>query len=131
MGFFNSIFGGNTGEDRKTAEKTAWIGLTSIDQLVDIAQDSTARTQVIFKHSTTCGVSRMVLNGFQKNPIFKENTIDYYLLDIHRYRDVSNEIAKKFQVVHQSPQLLVIKNGETVVHESHGSINAVTLEKYV
>ncbi|HDZ14982.1 hypothetical protein LCGC14_1115300 [marine sediment metagenome] len=131
MGFFNSIFGSNNSEERQTVEKSPWIGLTSIDQLEEIEKNSTARTQVVFKHSTTCGVSRMVLNGFQKNPIFKENTIDYYFLDIHRHPDVSNEIARKFQVVHQSPQLLVIKNGETVAHDSHGSINALTLEKYV
>lgn len=131
MGFFNSIFGNNNNEDKQTEKPSPWIGLTSTDQLDEINEKSNARTQVIFKHSTTCGVSRMVLNGFQKNPIFKENTIDYYFLDIHRHRDVSNEIAKKFQVVHQSPQLLVIKNGETVAHDSHGSINELTLEKYV
>ena len=131
MGLFNTIFGNNKGNGKDSEEKSPWILLTSLEQLDDIAQESTIRTQVIFKHSTTCGVSRMVLNMLQKNPAYSKNTMDFYFLDLHRHRDISNEIARKFQVLHQSPQLLVIRNGQTVAHDSHGGINAIDLEKYI
>ena len=131
MGLFNSLFGSNGDKENKTEEKLPWIMLSSISQLDEIEKKSKSRTQIIFKHSTTCGVSRMVLNGFQRNPIFLDNNADFYFLDLHRYRDISNEISAKFQVFHQSPQLLVIRNGQTVAHDSHGGINAISLEKYL
>ena len=131
MGLFNSIFGSNKDGESKQEEASPWIMLTALEQLDDIAKKSVSRTQVIFKHSTTCGVSRMVLNGFERNPVFKENSADFYFVDLHRHRDISNEVAQKYQVHHQSPQLLVIRNGQTVAHDSHGGVNEIALEKYV
>lgn len=131
MGIFNTIFGSNKGSEKESEEKSPWITLTSLEQLDAIEHKSAARTQIIFKHSTTCGVSRMVLNMFQKNPLLQGNSLDFYFLDLHRHRQISNEIAQKFQVLHQSPQLLVIRNGQTVAHGSHGGINEMDLEKYV
>lgn len=60
-----------------------------------------------------------------------ENDLDLYYLDLLSFRDVSNEVGYKFQVMHQSPQLLVIKNGVTVVHASHGAINDINLAQFV
>ncbi|TNF08335.1 MAG: DUF2847 family protein, partial [Bacillota bacterium] len=53
-----------------------------------------------------------------------------YFLDLLNHRDVSNEIANRFQVVHQSPQLILIKNGVAVYNASHSEIQAEVLEKY-
>lgn len=131
MGLFNSIFGSTKGKENKSDDASPWIMLTELGQLDIIEEKSASRTQVIFKHSTTCGVSRMVLNGFERNPIFKENSVDFYFLDLHRHRDISDEIAQKFQVFHQSPQLLVIRNGQTVAHDSHGGVNEIHLGKYI
>ncbi|MGB6152791.1 MAG: bacillithiol system redox-active protein YtxJ [Pricia sp.] len=131
MGLFNSIFGSNKDGESKPEEASPWVMLTTMEQLDEIAEKSASRTQVIFKHSTTCGISRMVLNGFERNPVFREKRVDFYFLDLHRYRDISNGIAQKFEVYHQSPQLLVIRNGQTVAHDSHGGVNEVALEKYV
>jgi len=50
---------------------------------------------------------------------------------LHSYRSVSDETGYKFQVIHQSPQLLVVRNGATVAHASHGAISEVDLAKYV
>ena len=55
---------------------------------------------------------------------------DLYYLDLHAHRDVSNIVASKFQVFHQSPQLLIIKDGEVVFHASHGAIADVDVEIY-
>ncbi|NHF59281.1 bacillithiol system redox-active protein YtxJ [Flavobacteriaceae bacterium TP-CH-4] len=131
MGVFDSLFGGK-GEKEKTAKKVVpWIPLTSLDQLSEIGQKSSSKTQLIFKHSNTCGISRMVMNLFGGNYRFTNDQIDLYYLDIHAYREVSNEIGHHFQVVHQSPQLLVIRNGTVVAHASHGAITEVDLERYL
>ena len=130
MGLFGSLFSGNS--DSKKEEKTLpWIPLQSINQLDEIAEKSKSKTQVIFKHSTTCGISRMVLNMFVDTYNVSESQLDLYFLDLHLHRDVSNETGIKFQVVHQSPQLLIIKNGVTVFHTSHGAISEVSLEQYI
>lgn len=131
MGLFNTIFGNNKSNAQETGKQLPWIPLTTLKQLDDIEDRSASRTQVIFKHSTTCGVSRMVLNLFEKNPILQEDSFDLYFLDLQHYREISNEIAQKFQVLHQSPQLVVVKNGQMVAHGSHGGITEIDLDAYV
>lgn len=131
MRVFNSLFG-NKGKAREKEEKAIpWISLTTIDQLNGIEKKSMTKTQVIYKHSTTCGISRMVLNMFNSSYKMAENNIDLYYLDLLSYRGVSNETGYKFQVIHESPQLLVIKNGAVVTHASHAAISEIDLNKYI
>ena len=129
MRFLNTIFGGTN--EPKEEKVLPWIPLSTIEQLDSIVDRSKVKTQVIFKHSTRCGISRMVLNQFVNNYNSDENKLDLYYLDLLSFRDVSDEVGYKFQVKHQSPQLLVIKNGITLAHESHGSINRIDLGKFV
>ncbi|CAM4388248.1 bacillithiol system redox-active protein YtxJ [Zobellia roscoffensis] len=131
MGLFNNIFGSKNEGENKKETKIPWIALTSVEQLNEIEKKSLTKPQVIFKHSTTCGISRMVLNMFTQNYAFEDGQMDFYFLDLHSYRQVSDETGYKFQVMHQSPQLLVIKNGGVVVHDSHGAIAEINLEKYL
>ncbi len=131
MGLFNSMFGSKNEETPKESKKIEWVRLASIEQLDDIAAKSAGRPQVIFKHSTTCGISRMVLNMFTSSYALKAESIDMYFLDLLANRNVSNAVAEKFQVMHQSPQMLIIKNGVVVAHDSHGAINELELEKYI
>ena len=105
-----------------------WKPLTRVEQLDTIETLSKGKTQVIFKHSTRCGISRMVINQFIEAYDVNAN-LDLYYLDLLCHRDVSNEVGYKFQVMHESPQLLIIKNGVTVAHASHGGINGLDLEK--
>ena len=100
-------------------------------QLEEIKERSKIRPQLIFKHSTTCGISRMVLGMFSKDYALEENSADLYYLDLHAYRHISNAVAATFQVLHQSPQLLVIKDGTTVFHTSHGAITEANLEQFI
>tara|TARA_R110002051_G_scaffold26503_1_gene64064 strand:+ start:1335 stop:1730 length:396 start_codon:yes stop_codon:yes gene_type:complete len=131
MGIFSGIFGGSKDEDGKKVSEIPWKPLNAITQLEDIKKLSNARPQVIFKHSTSCGISRMVLNMFKSGYGLEEGQMDFYFLDLLANRDVSHEVASKFGVMHQSPQLLIIKNGVVVVHDSHGSISDIKLEQYI
>ncbi|MGB5822288.1 MAG: bacillithiol system redox-active protein YtxJ [Saonia sp.] len=131
MGLFNALLGKGNEKPKKEEKNLPWIPLTSLEQLNEIEQKSASRPQVIFKHSTTCGISRMVINMFTNTFDFSQNQLDLYYLDLHAYREVSNETGYRFQVMHQSPQLLVIKNGNVVAHESHGAIAEINLEKYI
>tara|TARA_R110002012_G_scaffold270678_1_gene455066 strand:+ start:230 stop:616 length:387 start_codon:yes stop_codon:yes gene_type:complete len=128
MGFINKLFGGQN--ESKEEKLLPWNALTQISQLDDISDKSKVKTQLLFKHSTRCGISKMVLNQFESQYNLDINA-DLYYLDLLNYRAVSDEAGYKFQVMHQSPQLLVIKNGVVVAHASHGAINELNLETYV
>lgn len=134
MGLFDKLFGGSTGspaKSQKQQDETSWIDLNDITQLDKIVEQSKTRPQLIFKHSTRCGISRMVISQFKKDYKLSEDDADLYYLDLLNHRDISNAIAEKFKVIHESPQLIVIKNGEVVNHASHGSINDMMLSDIV
>lgn len=124
---FKKLFGSSEPREEKVLP---WILLTSLDQLQEIAEKSKGKTQLIFKHSTRCGISRMVKNQFIENYNLETNA-DLYYLDLLSYRDVSNEVGYKFNVLHQSPQLLIIKNDIVAKHASHGAINNLNYVNYV
>jgi bacillithiol system protein YtxJ len=124
---FKKIFGSSEPKEEKIVP---WIPLNTMVQLDAIAEKSNTKTQLVFKHSTRCGISRMVMNQFVSSYSVDTNA-DLYYLDLLSYRDVSNEVGYKFQVRHQSPQLLVIKNGVVVAHASHGAINAMDMAQLI
>lgn len=127
MSFINKLFGGS-GEP-KEEKILPWKTLSTVSQLDDISEKSKAKTQIIFKHSTRCGISKMVMNQFVEAYDVDLN-VDLYYLDLLNHRDVSNEVGYKFQVLHESPQLLIINNETTVANASHGAINSLDLERY-
>jgi bacillithiol system protein YtxJ len=131
MGLFDGMFGKKSTGGEGEAVKVLWKPLVSEMQLDEIPLRSKERAQVIFKHSTTCGISRMVLNMFTSQFELKPEEADVYFLDLHAHRAISNSVAERFGVVHQSPQLLIIKNGEVTAHASHGEITEVPLKNYV
>lgn len=98
-----------------------WIPLTSIDQLETISQKSNTTPQVIFKHSTRCSISSMALNRLERESA--PDQADFYFLDLIQNRALSNEVAEKFEVHHESPQILLIKNRACVYDESHQGIS--------
>ena len=123
------LFGGS--KEIKEEKILPWIPLNSVAQLDLIAKKSQSKTQLIFKHSTRCGISRMVINQFIDNYIFTKNDFDLYYLDLLNNREVSNEVGYTFQVIHESPQILVIRNGVVVAHASHSGINSIDLNRFV
>lgn len=123
MGFFNN----SSSSEAKNTSNINWIQLTDLKQLDEISELSIEKPVLIFKHSTSCIVSKMALKSFEKE-FDLNNNVDAYFLDLLNFRAISNEIATKFNVVHQSPQLLLIKNGLSVYNVSHDRIDAEELK---
>jgi bacillithiol system protein YtxJ len=98
-----------------------WIDLTDEAQLQQIDQESNEHPVVIFKHSTRCSISLMAKNRLEREQA-PDNTSFYYL-DLLRYRGISNKIAEVYSVHHESPQILLIKNGECTYEETHNGIS--------
>lgn len=106
-----------------------WIPLENLEQLSNIADAQ--GYSVIFKHSTRCSVSMMAKKKFEFEwDAIPEGTAVYFL-DLISYREVSNKIAEQFQVHHESPQMLLIKNGECIYETSHGEISAEDLAEQI
>ena len=97
-----------------------WIALTSEAQLQDIKERSAQRPQVIFKHSIRCGISALAKSRLEKSD--PAGDIDFYFLDLINNRALSRKVAEEFNVYHESPQVLVIKNGKCIYDESHTGI---------
>ena len=129
MSIFKNIFGTSESETPKI-NNINWMQLTDLSQLNEIQEISYQKPVIIFKHSTTCSISRMALRNFEREYEL-QNKVDAYFLDLLNFRAISNEIASKFNVVHQSPQLLLIKNGKSVYDVSHDGIDAEKLKKLI
>ena len=130
MGLFK-LFKSKGNQVKEQEPTLVWNRLTTTAQLDAIIEESKTIPVVIFKHSTRCGISRMVLRNFEGTYNIQEKEMKLYFLDLLAYREVSNEVGYKFQVLHQSPQLIVIKNGLTVAHASHHGIRAEELVNFV
>lgn len=128
MNLFKSIFGSS--EELSAPSKVKWRSLTDAGQLNEIINESTEKPVAIFKHSTRCGVSRMTLKQFESEYDLEDKVTPYFL-DLLENRDLSNEIASRFGIEHQSPQLLLIRNGRTIYDASHSDIYADDLKRYI
>lgn len=104
-----------------------WIQLTTTEQLESLRDLSYQAPQLIFKHSTRCSISSVALNRMDPKKI--PQPISCYYLDLLRYRELSDLIAERFKVFHESPQVLLIRNGECVYEESHLGINPAEIAR--
>ena len=97
-----------------------WITLIDELQLDKIKELSKQKAQLIFKHSTRCHISSMVKSRLERST--QPGSVDFHYLDLIQHRKLSNKVAEEFGVYHESPQVLLIKNGECVYDESHSGI---------
>lgn len=114
---------------RKARLPEDWQILEQTAQLEAIDRESEARPVAIFKHSTSCGISHHVKDGLMQAWDFAPDEIGVYYLDLLQYRPVSNAVMTHYGVQHQSPQLLLIKNGKAVYHASHQAVSVPELRK--
>lgn len=132
MGFLDKLFGSAKDESKQTTSAgLPWEMLESVEQLHNIISNSNKKPKVIFKHSTRCGISRMVLKTFENGYSLKGGEAGFYLLDLLNHREVSNAIATELSVTHQSPQIVVLRN-ELVIHtDSHHGIDIHKVEELI
>ena len=123
MSLFNKIFGASDNKDTASSSRI-WNDLTDLKQLDAIVDESGKTPVIIFKHSTRCPVSRMALRNFENEYSIEDGNAKPYYLDLLEHRGISNEIASRFKVTHQSPQLILIKEGKAVYDTSHNDIDA-------
>lgn len=93
-----------------------WLSLNNEDQLQELDEKSFHLPVFIFKHSTSCSISQIIKFRFETNWV---SDYPVYLLDLHAHRALSKAIEERYQVKHESPQILVIQNGMCTFDESH------------
>lgn len=108
-----------------------WHVLGTMDQLETIIEESKEKPVVIFKHSTRCGISRGVLKLFERNYTYTDEQVKLYFLDLLQNRDISNEIAMRFAVRHESPQMLIIRDGSVMYHNSHHAVEPTKIADFL
>ncbi|OUS21722.1 cytosolic protein [Nonlabens dokdonensis] len=131
MGFMDKLFKSQRDIAKEEMTGIPWEPLESIDQLENVIKNSTIKPKVIFKHSTRCGISRMVLNQFENGFESNDDEVTFYFLDLLNYREVSNAVAEKLNVRHQSPQIIVLYNKEILHTESHQGIDIKKVQQIV
>jgi len=122
MGFLDNLFGAGNAPIHPD-----WKVLSTIEQLDEVVEGSKKKPVVLFKHSTTCGISAGAKHALESKWDFAAGDLDFYYLDLLNLRPISNEIASRFGVIHQSPQIIVIADGKAVFDTSHHRISADTL----
>lgn len=107
----------------RIGEIMKWSKLTSVHQLDEILKESKEKPVLIFKYSSRCSLSRMALDRLERNWVDAEMTrIKPYFLDLISFREISDQIATRFAVEHESPQVLIIENERSVYDQSHMAI---------
>jgi len=106
-----------------------WKNLTTVTQLDEIREESKRQPVLIFKHSTRCSISAMAKSRLDKHEV--PTKAIFYYLDLIAHRDVSNKTAEIFHVKHESPQILLIRNGDCIYEESHNGITFEEIEEQI
>ena len=128
MNFFKTIFGS---EESIPKENFPWKPLEDMEQLDQLVEESKTRFILIFKHSTRCGISKFSLKTFESEFKIDDTKISLYFLDLIKNREISGAIASRFDVVHQSPQVLLVRDSAVVYAESHGQISAEEIQSLI
>ena len=108
-----------------------WIELTSEEALPNIIAASATKPQIIFKDSTTCGISAHAKERLMDGFAAIEGKADFHYLDLLRFRSISNLIAKELGVTHQSPQIIVLKDSKVIYTSSHHAIAAQDIARHL
>ena len=122
MGFLNKLFG-------KGTEESDWVQLESEDSVEEIFRASETRIQLILKHSQSCAVSFFAKQNLDSVPLEEWPEMDRSMVEVVRFRPISQYIAQKTSIRHESPQVLVIVNEEVIFHTSHSEVNKVNIQQ--
>ena len=105
-----------------------WINLTEDSQLETAINESNTKPVIIYKHSTTCGICLQALDELETNFDQIKNQVSFYYLDLLTYRPLSNLIAERLATIHQSPQILLVKDGKVIYSVTHLAIKTAKIK---
>lgn len=125
MGFLDQF------RNRKSSLPADWKIIETDLQLQAAIDESHQKPVVIFKHSVTCGISAGAKHRLEEGWDFQKDELSFYYLDLLSYRGISNKIADQLGVTHQSPQVIVIKNGAAVFDTSHHAVSVAALRQAI
>ena len=95
-----------------------FVKVTDTKSLDELADRSKERPVVIFKHSLTCPISAAAYDQMA------EFDGEVALVEVQRARDLSGEIENRLGVTHESPQVIILRNGQVAWNASHFKITA-------
>lgn len=130
MGLFEKMFKSERDIVKEEIQKIPWKHITEAQDIEELERASFDRPVVIFKYSTRCGISRVSLRKFE-NDLPEGLDVEFYFMDLIKYRSLSNQIADRFNVRHESPQLILLKEAEVRHHSSHQDIDGAKLPEYL
>jgi len=122
MGFLD-----NLKNSQKNELHANWITLDNEEQLKEVIKGSHEKPVMLYKHSTTCGISAAAKDRLEAEWDIDPAKMDFYYLDLLSYRSVSNLIAEMLDVIHQSPQIILVKDGAAVFNTSHHAIDTTAV----
>lgn len=106
-----------------------WNILSSLNELTHLVEDSYNRPYLLFKHSTRCSISSLAKHRLESSWDIPGDRLEPYLLDLIANRAISDEVARQFGIRHESPQALLIRDGECIYHASHLDISVTDLKE--
>lgn len=97
--------------------------LTTVEQVDELVEQSRTEPLIIFKHSTSCSISTLAKSRIDK--ALRDDSLGHpvHLLDLLRHRDVSNYVAERLHVRHESPQAILLDGGEAHYVATHLDID--------
>ncbi|MDC6354249.1 MULTISPECIES: bacillithiol system redox-active protein YtxJ [Robiginitalea] len=125
---FGNLFGSGDNTEGESRGGFPWNNLEDPEGEALFNAVAEGGLQVVFKHSNSCGISRIMLGRFQG--LWPAGAAEFFLIDVKRNRPLSDLVAGRFGCTHQSPQVLVIRDGELVAHASHGAIESLDPEEF-
>jgi bacillithiol system protein YtxJ len=109
----------------------SWKSVTEVQDFYTLLENSAQKPQIIFKDSTTCGISAHAKYKLEQGFDLIENKADFHYLDLLTFRPISNLIAQELKVTHQSPQIILLKDKKVVYTSSHQAINPAVIAKHL
>jgi bacillithiol system protein YtxJ len=130
MGIFDKFFGNKAETPKHESTELEWFNLSSIEDFHAALKFSHTQPVLLFKHSTRCSISSSAISRLKRNWKGEQVDVKPFYLDLLNHRDVSQEIAIALEVEHQSPQMIIVKNGESIFDASHMNIDFNDVKKY-
>lgn len=101
-----------------------WNTISAFEQIEKIKEDKSESVHLIYKHSTRCSLSSMVLNRLERKWNEDETVkLKPYFLDLIAFRELSRKVSETFEIRHESPQVILVHSGSAIYHKSHFSIS--------